>query len=431
MNKSFITKRRIMALVLSLCIAFGAFAACSNDEPEPTEAPTPEPSHSAAPLAPIYNIEYDPEQFIVEGSTLVDYIGKGGAVEVPNDITVIGSGAFAGETEVTSITFPRSVTAIESLAFDGCTGLTGAFTPPHNLNHIGDYAFHNCTGITEIAFENKLYTFGEHIFEGCTGLVKAVLPEKLIDPNATTTLPAFTYAGCTSLTDVPIFKEAVSIGDRAFEGCTSLASVTLPDKVKEMGKGVFAGCGNLAEIGFSKVLYSIGGGTFEDTAWYGAKIAEIKNAIAAAPTDEEKMKAGFLTIGQNAVIAFVPASDTGDVAVNVSENTYSLNEGTFDSFIDRLVSVTYPENPRLEFLGDNLFSGAVKLKSIVLPSKLKTISDGLFDGCVSLENVEIKSQLVSIGNDSFRNCSALTDIYLPDSIKSIGDSAFFNCHRVR
>ena len=242
----------------------------------------------AATLSPIYNIDYDPEQFIVSGSTLVEYIGKGGDVVVPNDITVIGDSAFAGAAEVTSITFPRSVTKVEAYAFEGCTGLTGKFTPPNNLNYIEDYAFKDCTGITEIAFENKLYSFGEHIFEGCTGLQKVELPEKFIENNAVTILPPYTFSGCTSLTDVTIFKEAQLIGDRAFENCSALTTVNIPDKVKELGKDVFAGCTALETINFSKVLYLVGGGSFNDTPWLKAKIEETKNKTLGITDNSDK-----------------------------------------------------------------------------------------------------------------------------------------------
>ena len=417
---------RKLALLLALCVAAAFFAACNDEEADATPEPTIEPTHQAATLSPIYNIDYDPEQFIVSGSTLVEYIGKGGEVIVPNDITVIGDSAFAGAAEVTSITFPRSVTKVEAYAFEGCTGLTGKFTPPNNLNYIEDYAFKDCTGITEIAFENKLYSFGEHVFEGCTGLQKVELPEKFIENNAVTILPPYTFSGCTSLTDVTIFKEAQIIGDRAFENCSALTTVNIPDKVKELGKDVFAGCTALETINFSKVLYLVGGGSFNDTPWLKAKIEETKNNIAAA-APEEKHNAGYITIGQNAVIYYVPENDTGDVNLTISENAYSLNEGAFDSFIDRLTSVTFTSGGRLEFLGDNLFKNAVNLKEIALPSKLRNINPGLFDGCVNIEKVDVNSKLTEIGDNAFRECRALKEIYLPDTITSIGENAFYHC----
>ncbi|MBO4327580.1 MAG: leucine-rich repeat domain-containing protein [Clostridia bacterium] len=415
-----------LALLLAICVVASFFAACKDEEPEATPVPTAEPTHQAATLSPIYNIEYDPEQFIVSGSKLVEYIGEGGDVVVPNDITVIGASAFAGASKVTSITFPRSVTYIEAYAFEGCTGLTGKFNPPNNLNYIEDFAFKDCTGITEISFENKLYAFGEHIFEGCTGLQKVVLPEKFLDANSTTVLPAYTFSGCTSLTDVTIFKEAASIGDNAFENCTALKEITLPDKLRELGKNVFAGCTSLETINIPKVLYLIGGGSFSDTPWMKAKIEETKNNIAAAET-EKKEEAGYITVGQNAIIYFVPENESGDVALNISENAYSLCEGAFDAVIDRLTSITFSSGGRLEFLGDNLFRGAVKLTQITLPSKLKTINDGLFADCVNLETVNVNSKLVSVGNESFMNCTVLKEIYLPDTITSIGDNAFYKC----
>ena len=60
---------------------------------------------------------------------------------IPNSVTSIGDGAFAGCSGLISITIPKSVTNIGNTAFSGCSGLTSitceAETPPT----VGQYAF--------------------------------------------------------------------------------------------------------------------------------------------------------------------------------------------------------------------------------------------------------------------------------------------------
>ena len=62
--------------------------------------------------------------FIITNEKLIKYRGNETNVTIPNSVTSIGEGAFAGCTSLTSITIPDSVTSIESSAFMGCTGLT-------------------------------------------------------------------------------------------------------------------------------------------------------------------------------------------------------------------------------------------------------------------------------------------------------------------
>lgn len=66
---------------------------------------------------------------ILEGGILDEYTGSGGAVTIPDNITVIAEQAFIDCGNVTSVTIPSSVTSIEQYAFYGCTGLKSVTIP--------------------------------------------------------------------------------------------------------------------------------------------------------------------------------------------------------------------------------------------------------------------------------------------------------------
>ena len=70
------------------------------------------------------------------------------SIEIPNSVTKIGDGAFAGCTSLTSVKIPDSVTEIGWGAFWGCTRLT-SIEIPDNVTKIGYYAFRDCTFFTE------------------------------------------------------------------------------------------------------------------------------------------------------------------------------------------------------------------------------------------------------------------------------------------
>ena len=67
---------------------------------------------------------YDQAGFIILRGMLLDYGGAGGDVEIPEEVTGIGSGAFYSCSRLTGVTIPERVTSIGSLAFESCDSLT-------------------------------------------------------------------------------------------------------------------------------------------------------------------------------------------------------------------------------------------------------------------------------------------------------------------
>lgn len=68
-----------------------------------------------------------------------------------------------------------------------------------------------------------------------------------------------------------------------------------------------------------------------------------------------------------------------------------------------------------------------KLKTVRLPSTLKTISCGLFGRCADLESVEIPDSVESIGGDCFWDCVILTSVKLPSSLTVVSYNLFIGC----
>ena len=66
-----------------------------------------------------------------------------------------------------------------------------------------------------------------------------------------TSIGAYAFSGCTSLTSVTIGDGVTSIGDYAFPGCTSLTSVTIPNSVTSIGENAFRFCWSLRHVTYS------------------------------------------------------------------------------------------------------------------------------------------------------------------------------------
>ena len=71
---------------------------------------------------------------------------------------MLGTYLFYGnESNVTSVKIPNTVTSINALAFQKCTGLT-SLTLPNDITEIGDGAFNGCSNLNTVRYNNMNYT---------------------------------------------------------------------------------------------------------------------------------------------------------------------------------------------------------------------------------------------------------------------------------
>lgn len=99
---------------------------------------------------------------------------------------------------------------------------------------------------------------------------------------------------------------------------------------------------------------------------------------------------------------------------------------------DRLLScqtdeleITIPENVRI--IGENVFKGMRKIKSVALPNSLEIIEAGAFKGCTLLDTINFPDTLSEIGDYAFHRCHSLKAVTLPESVTRLGKCAFLYC----
>ena len=91
--------------------------------------------------------------YVIENGVVLGYKGTDKKLTVPdkdssgNPVTAIGDSAFTGNTAITSVDLPASLTQIGAYAFDGCTALESVKLP-NSVHTIGKAAFRNCTNLT-------------------------------------------------------------------------------------------------------------------------------------------------------------------------------------------------------------------------------------------------------------------------------------------
>ena len=67
------------------------------------------------------------------------------------------------------------------------------------------------------------------------------------------------------------------------------------------------------------------------------------------------------------------------------------------------------------------------IKSLVLPSTLKSIGDNAFGACEYLTSVKANEGLEKIGKTCFNLCKKLEEFSIPSTLTSLGEGAFTAC----
>lgn len=108
----------------------------------------------------------DAQKFVIENNVLNAYTGSDFQVEIPDGIVKIGDGAFAGNSQIKEVTFPKSkIKSIGKEAFSSCKVLE-KITLPQGLFEICEGAFKNCPSLKFVYIPSSVVLIGENVFDG-------------------------------------------------------------------------------------------------------------------------------------------------------------------------------------------------------------------------------------------------------------------------
>ena len=145
-------------------------------------------------------------------------------IQIASGVTSIADGAFAGCTNLTTVSFDSwygSTLSIRSGAFEGCTALESIVIPNY-VTTMGNGVFWGCSSLQSVTFEagSQLNAISDSAFGFCTSLKTINIPDsvKTIDEAA--------FFGCSALESIMIPESVTTIGDRIFEECSNLKAVT-------------------------------------------------------------------------------------------------------------------------------------------------------------------------------------------------------------
>ena len=91
-------------------------------------------------------------------------------------------------------------------------------------------------------------------------------------------------------------------------------------------------------------------------------------------------------------------------------------------YASRLRSIVLPD--RLKSIGDRAFGSCYDLEEVLMPSRVTELGDHAFEGCDDLKYITLPARLERIGEQCFKGCSSLTRLDLPSGLLSVGKEAF-------
>lgn len=329
-----------------------------------------------------------PGAFVTLDNLLIGYKGAARTAVVPDSITVMASGAFAGCARLESVVLPDRATRIPDRLFEGCANLARVELGSA-VREIGARAFAGCAKLAEIDFgaAPELSVVDPSALDGTAWLNSRV--DDLVMINKL----AYKYLGASDSLTVPSGTER--IGAEAFKGCAGLSVVRFPSSLVSISERAFAGSESLSR----------------------AVVPGVGSALAFVMPE-----------------AFSGCASLSSINLDSALSLASLGDSAFEG-CKALCAPILP--PSLAYMGKRAFANSgVETVRFGDSSALVRIEDAAFMGCDALKSVEFgaSAALTEIGASAFEGCIALESFATAPrkaSILEFGERAFCDCSNLK
>lgn len=308
--------------------------------------------------------------------------------------------AFKGNTKITSVVIPDSVTTIGSSAFESCSNLKSVIFPKNeNENFKLNYRSFAFSGIENVDLsKTNMDSVARDAFYGCKKL-------KTVKLNNVKKIDNFAFSQCSELTSLIHSGELTTIGERSFENCKKLTVLKGKDSKHNL----------------DTVLQ------FDRHSFYGSAIRDIvlnKNLKSDNYAFEGCLNLGTVDLSQ--VSSILPSFVGSKIERLVFPSSltrifsYCFSKATIGSLV---LPDTVTE------IGAGAFSGA-SIGKITFGSGLKTIQAEAFKNATATYDFSKVHQALSIGYGAFAN-NKFTSFSFPKSTISIGQGALMGCDNLQ
>lgn len=308
----------------------------------------------------------------------------------------------AAADPVTGLTYEVEGGEATVTGFAAPPGFNGELVIPDTLGSasvtsIGAWAFFICESITSVSIPDSITSISDRAFNICPNLVNVSLGNGLISIGDSA------FRDCEKLTNIILPESVQNIGSNVFRDCDSLVSISIPEGITSISSYLFYNCSSLKEISLPESVTSIEADAFDN----------------CSGLEEIIIPEGVTSIGN---YAFKGCSSLTEITI--PDAVTSIGSSVF-CFCDGLTSINLPSG--LTALGDDMFYGCNSLTTITIPAEVTSIGNWAFGNCSSLSDITIPEGVASIGDSTFGGCSSLANITIPSSIESIGTDAFNGC----
>ncbi len=332
--------------------------------------------------------------------TITGYIGKGGAVTIPEAIeelpvTAIGNRAFKGHTSLDRVTIPHGVIKIGYEAFESCKNLATVNIPASVASFAGG-VFGNCTNLATVTIPPNVTSIGGNIFYGCTSLLTIDVEEA--NPKYRSMDGVLFDKGLTNMLIFPPGKS----GD-----------YTIPASVKRIGAGGFDFCPGLINI-------EVAVGNLKFSSINGVLFDIDKTVLIRYPGG--KLGSYAIPDSVNKIRSYAFIGCIGLTRVMIPENLANIESGQF-RHCTSLASIEVAEgNPNFHSVDGVLFDAdrtrliqypGGKIGNYAIPDGATQINMA-FTGCRGLTSVVIPAspRRGGIVFYTFEHCTNLTSILI-------------------
>lgn len=169
-------------------------------------------------------------------------------------------------------------------------------------------------------------------------------------------------------------------------------------------------------------------------------------SLAGLLMEEITLPDSVTTVGENAfnlskTLKIVRHSDSLELpytaVANCENYTYETEGGI--KYFEKTIAIcvvgdaleNYVVREGTTHIYKECFHGAwSKVKTVSLPSSLKSIGQNAFDSCYYLTTVEMREGVTVIENEAFSGCSSLATISLPQTLITLGQRVFNGCENM-
>lgn len=344
-------------------------------------------------------------------------------IVVPDYVTNIGKGAFFECSNLTDITLPFVGAQKEGNENTHFGYIFGADSYDYNDSYVPaslktviitsgtrveDYAFSGCSSLTNITLSNNIISIGEEAFSGCKNLIQT--------ENGINYVDKWVVDCDSSVISVMLRHDTVGIADSAFYNCTNLTNITFSDNMAIIGYKAFYNCDGLTNISIPGSVTRIAGWAFINCS--NLTSVMIENGVASigseAFRDCNSLTSITIPDSMTRIYQFAFYGCSGLTEVHIT-NLAAWCKIEFDNSMS---------NPL--YYAHNLYLNGKLITDLVIPDGVTLIGDYAFYNCGGLISVTISNSVGGIGEFAFTGCENMISVIFEESNGWYCDSIRFS-----